>query len=370
MRVLGIDLGTTNTVAALDDRTLPLSPRDGRGSSLPSVVAFLPNGVTRIGLAAKRRRWIDSENTVFSAKRIIGRRFDDAVTQAYRERYPLQVVEGEGGVPAFETRAGRLTAVDIAAEMLTAIRDKVTVQPLDFDRAAVTVPAGFGMAQREATLAAAEQAGLVGARLVDEALATAHAYGRATNPVSRAGVYDLGGGTFDFSIVEWKGGEPELVESQSDLALGGDDIDQVLAEWAADQVLKEWNWDLRNYSEIYARLVAECEQAKIRLSFFEETVVDLSQVDTEGSVPAEGLPISREILDRISEDLVRRTFVTCDGVLAAAGLRPGDLDAVFLAGGSTHLGKVRDGVEAYFAQPGRFELEPTEVVALGASWAR
>ena len=171
----------------------------------------------------------------------------------------------------------------------------------------------------------------------------------------------------DFSIVDWSGDRPRLLGFQSDLMLGGDDIDQMLATWVAERVLKEYNWDLRNYREVSARLVAECERAKIRLCFFDETALDLSQIDPECPAATESFPISRDVLDGISQDLARQTFITCDGVLAKTGMRPKDLDAIFLAGGSTHLAKVREGVETYFGQRGRFELEPTEVVALGAS---
>ena len=366
MRVLGIDLGTTNTVAAKENVPLPVPSEHGR-TVTPSVVSFLPNGTTQVGIAAKRRRLIDLSNTVFSAKRIIGRRWNDADTQEFRSNYPFDLVQLEDGAPAFETRAGKLTATNIATLLLTSIHKQLRQMPINFNATILTVPAGFNELQRDATLTAAEKANLPAVRLIDEPLATAYAYRNVSNPVGRAGVYDLGGGTFDFSIVDWSGERPQLLGCQSDLMLGGDDVDQMLASWVAERVLKEFNWDLRNYTEVSARLLAECERAKIRLCFFDETELDLSHVDPESPAAARGLTIERGVLDRISEDLVRRTFVTCDSVLAEAGMRPRDLDAIFLAGGSTHLGRVRSGVESYFGQRGRFELEPTEVVALGAS---
>ncbi len=366
MGLLGIDLGTTNTVAAVDGVALPISGEDGR-TTLPSIVSFLPNGTTQVGMAGKRRRMIDSRNTIFSAKRIIGRRWSDAMTQEFRARYPFELIEVEGDAPAFKTRAGVFSPTVVSAMILDTVCAQVRHTPSGIDRAIVTVPAAFGARQREATVAAAQKAGLSSVWLVDEPLATADAYLNVSNPVRRAGIYDLGGGTFDFSVVDWTHGTTRLIACDSDLALGGDDIDLLLAEWVAEEVLKQFNWDLRNYSEIYARLVSECERAKIRLSFFEETLIDLSLVDPDGLAGCDGLPLRGDVLSRISENLVRRSFVTCDAVLAKAGLRTSDLDAVFLAGGSTHLTKVREGVEAYFGQVGRFELEPTEVVALGAS---
>jgi molecular chaperone DnaK (HSP70) len=167
--------------------------------------------------------------------------------------------------------------------------------------------------------------------------------------------------------VEWVDGAPRLIASESNLLVGGDDIDYLLAEWVADRVLEGFSWDLRGYSEVYARLVGECERAKIRLSFFDKTTVYLSEVDPTGPAGLDELPVGREMLEPISEQLVRKTFVTCDSVLAAAGLKPADLDAIFLAGGSTHLAKVQEGVQTYFGKAGRFELDPTEVIALGAS---
>jgi molecular chaperone DnaK len=366
MSAIGIDLGTTNTVAARGNVAIPIPSERGR-SILPSVVSFLPNGTTQVGLDAKRRRWIDIQNTIFSAKRIIGCRWSDARTQEFRKRYPFDLVEGPNDTPAFQTRAGDVTPANIASILLASVHKQIQRLKVDFDATVITVPAAFNERQRDATLTAAERADLPAVRLIDEPLSTAYAYRKVSNPVARAGVYDLGGGTFDFSIVDWSGDRPRLLGFQSDLMLGGDDIDQRLATWVAERVLKEYNWDLRNYREVSARLVAECERAKIRLCFFDETALDLSQIDPECPAATESFPISRDVLDGISQDLVRQTFVTCDGVLAKTRMRPKDLDAIFLAGGSTHLAKVREGVETYFGQRGRFELEPTEVVALGAS---
>ncbi len=366
MRILAIDLGTTNTVAAIENFPLPISGEDGR-STLPSVVSFLPDGTTQCGIQAKRRRSIDPPNTIFSAKRIMGRRWNDANTRDFRDRYPFEMIEIDDDTPAFDTRAGAFTATDIAATLLSGIFSQVMHVPGGFDRTIVSVPAGFDERQRSATVAAAEKAELPSVRLIDEPLATAHAYMAVSNPVARAAVYDLGGGTFDFSIVDWTRGTPRLLASQSDFLLGGDDVDQLLAGWVVEYVLERYNWDLASYTEVYARLLVECERAKIRLSFFDETAIDLSEVDPDCPARFEPLPLRRELLDRISEDLVRRTFVTCDRVLAEAGLRCEDLKAVFMAGGSTHLDKVREGVENYFGKPGRFELEPSEVVAMGAS---
>ena len=234
------------------------------------------------------------------------------------------------GTPAFATRAGQFTPTDIAAVLLSATLDQARKLSSDCDTTIVTVPAAFGARQRSATTLAAEKAGFSRVRLVDEPMATAYAYMNAANPVSRAGIYDLGGGTFDFSIVDWTRGTPRLLGYESNLFLGGDDVDHQIAEWVVAHVLEEHNWDLRNHSEVYARLLAECERAKIRLCFFDKTSIDISQVDPQCPAAPEGLSFPREIIDRISQDIVRRTFVTCDSVLANTGVAPGDLDTVSL----------------------------------------
>ncbi|MBW2386909.1 MAG: Hsp70 family protein [Deltaproteobacteria bacterium] len=366
MSVLGIDLGTTNTVAAIKGQPLSISAEDGR-ETLPSVVSFVPSGSVQVGLPAKRRRGIDPSNTIHSSKRIMGRRWSDATFQEFKERNAFNLVELEGDNVAFSTRAGVFTPSDIASIILAVTVEQTKDAPMGFDRITITVPAAFTSAQERETLAAAKGAGLEDFKLISEPMATAYAYGNVCNPVSRAGVYDLGGGTFEFSIVEWTRGVPELIACESDLLLGGDDVDQCLAQQVVEQVLAEYNWDLRNYSEVYARLVAECERAKIRLCFFEETTVDLHTVDPELPSGAHEFVLQTDVLDQIGEDLVRRSFATCDRALGMAGVRPADVDAIFLAGGSTHLKKVQSGVKAYFGQPGRFELEPTTVVAIGAS---
>ncbi len=366
MNRIGIDLGTTNTVAAAEDRVLVIT-EDSR-SSLPSVVGFLPSGKVVTGESARRRRSIDGANTIFSSKRVIGRRLDEPTTRAFQERYPFAVVDdGEGGA-AFETRAGVQTPIDIAAILLGEVCERI--RPiLDEVEIVITVPTGFRGPQCDATLEAARRAGLGEVRLVDEPSATAYAYLSDPDVSGRVAVYDLGGGTFDISVLDLSGSRPRLLAKSSDHYLGGDDVDLQVSEWVASEVLKQHNWDLTNYTEVAGRLLAECERAKVRLSEVDETTVDLSRVDPECPIAAEGLPIRRSVLDGLAAKLVQRTFVTCDEVLHNAGVRPGELAAVLLAGGSSHLSVVQSGVEAYFSRAGLATIEPTEVVARGASLA-
>jgi molecular chaperone DnaK len=367
VQTLGIDLGTSNTVAAIGNHVFEISD-DGR-TTLPSVVAFLPSGRVRVGETARRRRAIDCANTIYSSKRIIGRCWDEYETTSFRDRYPFHLAEDTGGTPLFVTRAGRHSATQIAGLVLVEVLDRVRSLPGEF-AVNITVPAAFRRAQREATAEAAGRAGLQRVELLDEPTATACAYLTLPRSTGRAVVYDLGGGTFDCAVIDCTGATPHTIAHVSDLFLGGDDIDRKLAGWVAQFVLEKYNWDLTNYSEIFDRLLARCEQAKIRLSHQHEAVVPLSQVDPECAVAAEGVTVTRHLLDELCTDLVRRSFVICDETLRAAALRHSEIDSVFLAGGTTMLPMIQEGVRAYFGRPGLLEFDPTEVVARGASLAR
>jgi molecular chaperone DnaK len=261
-----------------------------------------------------------------------------------------------------------VTASRIAGYVLEALAERIEVDPSGCE-VVITVPASFSDIQRRATLEAAVVGGMPHARLVDEPTATALAYVQADHPCRRALVYDMGGGTFDCAVLDCSNDEPRILSHASDLLLGGDDIDHQLAAWAARHVLEKFNWDLTNYSEVYDRLLARCEQAKILLSSEDEAVVHLSQIDPECPAVTESIVISRRLLEDLCQDLVRRSFIACDGVLRAAKLLPPDIDAVFLAGGSTHLPVIQQGIEAYFGHAGLRDFDPIEVVALGAGLA-
>jgi molecular chaperone DnaK len=366
VKPLGIDLGTTNTVACHDREILGIG--DGGEGHLPSVVAFLPNGAIATGQGARRRRAIDGRNTIFSSKRIIGRRFNDPQTEEFRERYPFQVVDGGGGWAVFETRAGRHSPTEIASLLLRRISEPLGDEVREVE-VVIAVPTSFKSSQRQATVDAARGAGFTNVRLVDEAAATGYAYQASSKVRGLAAVYDLGGGTFDVSILECTDTDVRILSQASEPFLGGDDIDQKIADWVTREVLKQHNWDLSNYEEVAIRLLVECERAKIRLASAEETRIDLSQVDPECPLASEGLSLRRSAMDSLCMDLVRRTFVSCDAALAGASVKARDLDAVLLAGGVTHLPVVQNSVAAYFGRRGLVEFEPTAVVAHGASLA-
>ena len=366
MQVLGIDLGTTNSVAAIENHVFAVS-EEGR-TSLPSVVAFLPNGHTLVGETARRRRVIDGENTIYSSKRIIGRVWNDSRSTTFRERYPFTLVEGEDGRPLFETRSGRFSATQIASMVLSKVLDCVRSIPTEYE-VNVTVPASFGSGQRVATTEAAELAGLRQVHLMAEPLATTYAYLSLPRSYGRVMVYDLGGGTFDCAVIDCAGDRPEMMAHSSDLLLGGDDIDQRLADWVARYILEKYNWDVTNYAEIQCCLLARCEEAKIELSTHEEAVIEISQLDPESPAAGDGVTVTRSLLEELSDDLVQRSFITCDAVLRSSETRAEEIDSVFLAGGTTLLPFIQEGVRGYFGRPGMLEFDPTEVVARGACLA-
>jgi len=362
---IGIDLGTTNTVAAQSGRACPVD--EERRATLPSVVAFLPNGRIQVGRLARRRRAIDGTNTLFSSKRIIGRRYDSHEVRNFRDRYPL-VLEEQDGWPAFRTRAGLVTPVEVATHLLDALVTGTGIDPKT-SPVTVTVPAAFAAPQREATIDAAANAGLGMVRLLDEPLATAHAYIACGTRCERAFVYDLGGGTFDCALVDCASGVPILISHTSDLTLGGDDVDHRLAAWVRRSVIEKHNWDLASYAQVYDRVLSECELAKIELATADRVEFVLSQVDPDCPAPDEPIAITRELLDVQCRELLQRSFSACDAVLRQAGMKASDVDVVLLAGGSALLAVVQEGVEAYFGQRGTMGIDPTEVVAIGASIA-
>jgi molecular chaperone DnaK len=364
MTQIGIDLGTTNTVVSLDERVLAIG--DNGTTLLPSVVNFSPSGTVLVGEVAKRRRLIDGLNTVFSSKRIIGRRFDHSITSAFNERYPFEVVDAGNDWPAFKTRGGIHTPTEIASLILGSVQNQIDPL-LSEPKVVITDPTAFTGEKHEATRRAAEMTGFENVAILDESSATAWAYRYDPDVTGLVAIYDLGGGTLDVSVLDMDGAAPRMLAGTSEPFLGGDDIDTAIAHWVAQEVLKQHNWDLTNYSEVAVRLINECERVKVRLSKESETHVELFEVDPECPLAQDGLPISRAVMNRLASDLVRRSFILCDEVLQMAAVHPGDLRAVLLAGGGSQLPLVQEGVEAYFGRAGLCSINPTEVVAVGAS---
>lgn len=368
MSVIGIDLGTTNTVVAIDQEVIDIE--EGGKALLPSVVGFPPSRATLVGEAARRRKTIDPQNTIYSAKRLIGRKWHSAETAEFQKRYPFDLVEIDGG-PGFSTRGGVHTPTRIAAHLLDAVARHPRVAGLQrTTKTVIAVPSQFGPEQRRATVEAAVQAGFVHAVLLDEAAATAAAYlSRFGASGNYAAVYDFGGGTFDLAIVDCQSDECRVLAHAGDLYLGGDDVDLALADWAAKEVLSNSGWNLKDERETYQRLIVACEKAKIRMSKGGPVQLDLKQVDPAAPQGVDALDIDEQLMSGLCLQLVRRTFGICDEVLRHLGLTVDAIDSVLVAGGATLLPAVRDGVEKYFGQEVDYAFDPMHIVAIGASTA-
>jgi molecular chaperone DnaK len=367
MYTVGIDLGTTNTVLATNAGILPLRIADERATVLPSVVAYLPNGETMVGAGARSRRAIDPRNTIHSAKRVMAAGWHSYQAREFARHYPFELEPTPDQRVGFRTRAGLVSAEQVATEVLSALCRYAAIDPAEIS-AVVSVPATFSALQQAATLGAMHAAGFAQANCIAEPVATALAY-LDRNDIRYGMVYDLGGGTFDVAVIECNPGPLRIIAHSGDAYLGGDDIDRAIATHAADMVLRAHGWDLHNDPEVFARLVLEAERAKLRLGQTESTLIELEAIDAAAPSVLGALPLDRAAVLQLASNLIRRTFNVCDEVLSSAGLKVSDIQAVFLAGGTTLLPGVRDTVTQYFGRKLRYELDPMHVVALGASIA-
>ena len=361
---IGIDLGTTNTVVARNFEALRIR---GNGCVMPSAVAFPPSGATLIGKAARRRRALDPQNTILSAKRVIGARWHSSYTAQFREHYPYDLVQGSDGGPMFRTRAGIASPVDIGGTVVRGLCE-LTSCPTADAHAVVSAPVGFDRRRRDATAEAVSRARFASVRVVEEPIATALAYLNRSS-LKYAFVYDLGGGTFDAAVVDCSSYPFRVIGHGGDPYLGGDDVDRTIALYVADRTLSRDGWDLSNDAVTFDRLVHACELAKCELSESQEAAIAIPSVDPAAPESCGVIPISRDEVQQLTFDLVRRTFGICDEVLAQASLKARDMQAVFLAGGSTQLPGLRGYVEQYFGKRPRSDLDPMQVVSLGASLA-
>jgi molecular chaperone DnaK len=357
--IIGIDLGTTNTVVA-----------DGNGiraihgkRQLPSVVAFPPNGKTLIGDLARARRAIDPQHTISSSKRLIGDPPGRTISEI-QQRFPGDIIITEAGAPAYRTRAGLVSPEQVAALL---IHEAVVGTGLDPDElcAVVTVPAAYSQASRASVGRAARQAGLTQVLVVDEPIATAVAHEGLVGSHLSA-IYDIGGGTFDFAVVERTPDRTRILAHGGDLFLGGDDFDHALARHCAQEIYEHHQWDIGADRDAFDRLVGQCERAKIALSMHAQVAIDLSAVEPDLPIAQVAWPLTRSTLERVCGGLVRQTFVICDEVLRNAGVNARNVDAVFMAGGTTLLPIVERTLAGYFGKPPSFDVSPLDVVAIGA----
>ncbi|RMH43341.1 MAG: hypothetical protein D6689_05310 [Deltaproteobacteria bacterium] len=367
--IIGIDLGTTNSVVAAVVDGQPQVLADDKGIKIqPSVVSFHPNGSVVVGAAAKQRRIIDPKNTIYSAKRLIGRTFRSTEVQAAAARMPYPIKEGVNEQPVVATRAGEFAIPEISAIILDHMRSIArTTLGTEVDQAVITVPANFTDAQRSATATAGAIAGITVVRVLNEPTAAALAYGRGRTGHQTVAVYDFGGGTFDVSILRLDGDVYQVLSTAGDTFLGGDDIDERLVDAMVQQFLRDTRVDLRGDELAMQRLRAVAEQTKIELSRRSRAVVKVDEIAYgPGGAPLDlTVEISRdEFLAQIA-DLVDRTFPVCGEAMNAAGVSA--VDEVLLVGGTTKMPYVRERVAAFFGRPPRTDVNPDEAVAIGAA---
>ncbi len=368
---VGIDLGTTNSVVAVagSGSVEPLRSEEGE-ALVPSVVSFHPSGEVLVGRPARERRLLDARNTVYSVKRLLGRPFSSPQVQRARERFPFQLVEGPSGSVLVEVRAERYALSEVSAFLLRELRAFASRRLGDeVHRAVVTVPANFNELQRSATKAAARVAGLDVLRILNEPTAAALAYGYGRGSRERIAVFDLGGGTFDVTILELAGEVFEVVATAGDTYLGGDDVDALLAERMAGAFLRHHRYDPRDDAQAFERLRVAAEWAKCQLSSRSEVQVRVEEL----AFGSDGLPLdlefrlSREELERMAQPLIARAFDVCEDAMRVAGVRPTQLDNVVLVGGSTRMPLVRRMVADYFGKEPLSHIDPDLVVAYGAA---
>ena len=372
-KIIGIDLGTTNSVVAVMEGGEPtVIPTAEGGRLCPSVVAFTKAGERLVGQTARRQAVVNADNTVFSVKRLMGRRYDDPEVEKARNILPYQIVRGSGGdarirIPQMDRE---YTPQEISAMILTKLKqDAEAYLGETVTEAVITVPAYFNDSQRQATKDAGEIAGLTVRRIINEPTASSLAYGldRATDETIL--VFDLGGGTFDVSILDVGEGVVEVQSTSGDTFLGGDDWDQRIVDWVAEEYKKDQGIDLRGDRQALQRLAEAAEKAKVELSTVLETEINLPFITADATGPKHlQMKLTRAKLEQLTEDLVQRCREPFDQALEDASLGAGDLNEVILVGGATRMPMIRDLVRDLTGgkEPHK-GVNPDEVVAIGAA---
>jgi molecular chaperone DnaK len=373
-KVIGIDLGTTNSCVAVMEGGKPKVIENSEGArTTPSIVAFTKDGERLIGQPAKRQAVTNPDNTLFAIKRLIGRRFDDPMTKKDMGLVPYTIVKGKNGDAWVKAGGEDYSPSQVSAFILQKMKETAeSYLGETVTQAVITVPAYFNDAQRQATKDAGQIAGLEVLRIINEPTAAALAYGLEKDEGKTIAVYDLGGGTFDISILEIGDGVFEVKSTNGDTFLGGEDFDSALVEYLADQFKKKENMDLRNDKLALQRLKEAAEKAKIELSSAQQTEVNLpfitARMEGGSSTPLHLVEtITRSQLEKLVEGLVQRTLEPCKKALSDAGIDKGSVDEVILVGGMTRMPKVRDVVKSFFGKEPHTGVNPDEVVAMGAA---
>lgn len=369
-KVIGIDLGTTNSCVAVMEGTTPKVIENSEGArTTPSIVAITDDGERLVGQPAKRQAVTNPERTFFAIKRLIGRTFEDPMTQKDMNLVPYKIKKSSGG-DAWVTADGTdYSPSQISAFTLTKMKETAEAylgQPVT--QAVITVPAYFNDAQRQATKDAGRIAGLEVLRIINEPTAAALAYGLDKKQAGTIAVYDLGGGTFDVSILEIGDGVFEVKSTNGDTFLGGEDFDMRLVEYLADEFKREQGIDLKKDKLALQRLKEAAEKAKIELSTTAQTEINLPYITADASGPKHlAIKLSRAKFESLVDDLVQRTIEPCKKALKDAGLSAGQIDEVVLVGGMTRMPKVQEVVKQFFGKEPHKGVNPDEVVAIGAA---
>ncbi|WP_374532700.1 molecular chaperone DnaK [Phenylobacterium sp.] len=369
-KIIGIDLGTTNSCVAIMDGKAPKVIENAEGvRTTPSVVAILDDGERLVGQPAKRQAVTNPANTLFAIKRLIGRNFSDPMVEKDKHMVPYEIVKGPTGDAWVKAHGKDYSPQQISAFILQKMKEAAEQHLGEkVEKAVITVPAYFNDAQRQATKDAGKIAGLEVLRIINEPTAAALAYGLEKNDGKKIAVYDLGGGTFDVSILEIGDGVFEVKATNGDTFLGGEDFDMRVVEYLADEFKKETGVDLRNDKLALQRLKEEGEKAKKELSSVTQYEVNLPFISMNASGPLHlNIKLSRAKLEALVEDLVARTVGPCEQALKDAGLKKSDIDEVILVGGMTRMPKVVETVKEFFGREPHKGVNPDEVVALGAA---
>ncbi len=370
-KVIGIDLGTTNSCVAVMEGKNPKVIENAEGvRTTPSIVAFNDDGERLVGLPAKRQAVTNPENTFFAIKRLIGRRYDDPMVEKDKKLVPYQIVRADNGDAWVESRGKKYSPSQISAFILQKMKETAEAYLGEkVDQAVITVPAYFNDAQRQATKDAGKIAGLEVLRIINEPTAAALAYGLDKKKESKTiAVYDLGGGTFDISILEIGDGVFEVKSTNGDTFLGGEDFDMRLVDYLANEFKKEWGIDLRGDKLALQRLKEAAEKAKIELSSTTQTEINLPFITADKTGPKHlTMKLTRAKLESLVDDLIQKTIGPCQNALKDAGLKAAEIDEVVLVGGMTRMPKVVETVKTFFGREPHKGVNPDEVVAIGAA---
>jgi len=369
-KVIGIDLGTTNScVAVMDGKSAKVIENAEGARTTPSIVAFSDDGERLIGQPAKRQAVTNPEDTFFAVKRLIGRRYEDPMVEKDKHLVPYKIARGPNGDAWVEADGKPYSPSQISAFILTKMKETAeSFLGTSVTQAVITVPAYFNDAQRQATKDAGKIAGLEVLRIINEPTAAALAYGLDKKQAGTIAVYDLGGGTFDISILEIGDGVFEVKSTNGDTFLGGEDFDMRLVSYLADEFKKEQGIDLRSDKLALQRLKEAAEKAKIELSSATQTEINLPFITADAKGPKHlAIKLTRAKFEALVDDLVQKTIAPCKAALKDAGLNASQIDEVVLVGGMTRMPKIQEIVKSFFGREPHKGVNPDEVVAIGAA---